>query len=239
MIVRFGSSWIPVIPTEISASPLPSNKEVAPQIGETPLSFRNPYNKSKPVVPLSLNSDQDEIRDRIKYSRLIWNTLWADIVVIFYGSSGYIGPPYSKRHQVWIDRHRGGLLISGPIQGCPDYIQNNLYTEDVAIPYRQFGSLIPWFSVKSDTLSKFPFTINYLNNQINQRRQQDFNYSPLGEIKWVGRDAVIVDQSTRDGKIHATLWLDTLTGIILREQYYDLDSTGKSNYRIVCFKNRI
>jgi len=92
--------------------------------------------------------------------------------------------------------------------------------------YSRLGSQYPWFSIKTETVFKFPFAINYLFTSIDQELQQVLTYSPVGEKVWAGQDAVIVDLITHDGILHATLWLDSLTGIILREQYFDPGSNG-------------
>ncbi len=183
LMVIFSSSWIYGSQIEYSPASFPiSTDEVEIQIDEIPLSFREPLNTSNPFVPLSLNSDQDEILNRIQQSSLYWDTLWAEVVVTFYGSSGYIGPPYSERHQVWIDGNHGGLLVSGSLQGYPDFIQNHLNSDEVIIPKRELGSQVLWFSIKLDTLSRFPFAVNNYYNPTYQKSPQDFTYSPIGEF---------------------------------------------------------
>jgi len=145
LIVRIGSSWFSGSPAEYSTSTLPPSekemisKDSTPQVEETPLSNKDPRDRSRRTVslpPLTIASDQEEIRDRILSSSQLWDTLWVDVVVTFYGPSGYIGPPYSERHQFWIDQNRGGLLVSGPIQGFPDYIEKILLTPESSFLYR-------------------------------------------------------------------------------------------------------
>ncbi|MCK5643072.1 MAG: hypothetical protein KAJ19_19850, partial [Gammaproteobacteria bacterium] len=197
-----------------------------------------PREKSRRTLsapPLTIASDQEEIRDRILSSRQHWDTLWVDVVVTFYGPSGYIGPPYSERHQVWIDQDRGGLLVSGPMQGSANYIEKIILSNESSSSkrglfgpsgYSKFGSQYPWFSIKTETVFKFPFANNYLFISIDQELQQGLTFSPVGEEVWAGQDAVIVDLISHDGRLYATLWLDSLTGINLREQYFDPDLNG-------------
>jgi hypothetical protein len=180
--------------------------------------------------PLTINSSSEELKERIQSSSQLWNTMWADIVVRFYGSEGYVGPPFTERHQLWIDQDEGAFQIIGPTQGIPDSIERIIFSPENSptrlglietTGYSKLGSQYPWFSIKSETVFLFPFAINFLFKTFDQDNLRNAEFSVIGEEVIADREAVIVELTSPEDKIHARLWLDTQFGIILREQYYD------------------
>ncbi len=239
ILISFSSSWIAGEPADYSTSLLltpstsTSSNHITPPVRETPPPTEDAREKSRlaaSLPPLSITSSPDEIRDRIQSSNQLWNTMWVDVVVSFHGSAGYVGPPFSERHQFWIDQDGGGLLVSGPTEGFPDFIERIILSPEssssriglIGIPgYSKLGSQYPWFSIKTETVYLFPFAVNYLFNTINQELLQNVTYSIIGESTWAGRNAVIVELTSQEGILFARLWLEAQRGIVLRELYFD------------------
>lgn len=186
--------------------------------------------------PLTLKSSSDEIRIRIQSSTSYWNTLWADIAVSFYGPQSYTGPPDIIRHQYWIDPDQGGMLVSGPIGEFPNNIDRFIITsqfdQSFQVPdnsemYRQIGSSWPWYTINLETMFKFPYLVNYINQLNSRGLGQNLTYTPVGEQDWAGQPALIVDLVAENGNPLGQVYLDPETGITLREQFYDLSGKQK------------
>jgi hypothetical protein len=188
------------------------------------------------VSPLSTTSTENQIRDRMLNSNKLWKTLWAEIFVTFFGPSAYSGPALTERHQFFIDRQEGGLLVSGPKVGFPDYIEKIFIPPETpssmrgvfgTFAYSNLGSQYPWFGINTETIYKFPFVMNYLYNQVEPVLRSGFNISTVDESEWAERPALIVDLTSQQGQLMARLWVDLQTGVILREQYFDPDQEGR------------
>ena len=180
--------------------------------------------------PLTLQSSPEEIRERILSSSQLWSTMWADVIVTFNGPAGYIGPPYTERHQLWIDQVDGAFQIIGPPQGIPDSIERFLFqaggsTTQLGFQgttnYAHLGSQTPWFSIKTETVFLFPYAINYLFNVIDEDFILKSHISVVGKGVIADREVVIIQLSSPDDDLQARLWLDTQIGISLKEQFYD------------------
>ena len=189
------------------------------------------------IEPLTLSSTSDEIRERIQTSKQYWDTMWAEIIVTFRGPGSYMGPPIYERHQYWIDPQRGGMLVSGPMGGFPNSIERFSIPSDfkdgdwsmrMGSEYAQIGSQIPWFALNIETFLNLPFVLNYLANSTVSDGFQTLSYIPVGEQIWAGHQALIVDLVLDSGFVMARVHLEPVTGIVLREQYYDPESNGKA-----------
>jgi hypothetical protein len=214
----------------------PSSNLAAEDTADTTEELGDHPKNAASLPPLTLNSTQDEILDRIQSSAKLWNTLWADLTVTFHGPAGYVGPPFSERHQLMLDQKRGGLLAIGPTDGFPDHIERIFIAPEPTNSkirlfgvsgYSKLGSQYPWFSIKTETVFLFPYAINYLFNITNQDLLQNVNLSIVGEQVWAGRKTVIVEISSLENFLIARLWIDTQKGTVLREQYFDSLSSGK------------
>lgn len=197
---------------------------------ETVARQQNTIPGSQPVstAPLTLASTDLEIRERIRTSSQNWDTLWAEIVVTFHGPDGYMGPPKQERSQFWIDPQRGGMLVSGPMDGFPDFIErftipatmDNSLTSTWGEIFTQIGNQVPWFALNLETILNLPFVLNYLAESTVPDIIQFDRYLPVGEQFWAGYQALIVDLAFDTGFPAGRILLEPETGIILREQYY-------------------
>jgi hypothetical protein len=207
---------------------------------ESPLSFRGKSYSTRDIPrgsivegklpPLTTFSSSREINERIQLSSQQWKTMWADITVNFYGPAGYVGPPHSERHQLWIDQVGGAFQIIGPPQGIPDSIEQIILSHKNSptwlgfsgtTDYAKLGSQFPWFSIKTETVFLFPFAINYLFNTIDQDFFLNASLSVIGKEIIADRESVIIGITSPENNTLGKIWLDTQIGIILKEQYYD------------------
>jgi hypothetical protein len=233
--------------TEMPEDLAPSSVETSIR-GEidTPLSLRgkstpiqeipdNSFRKEK-LPPLSTESSPEQIKDRILSSNQLWGSMWADIVVSFHGPAAYIGPPFTERHQLWIDQVSGDFQVIGPPQGIPDSFEHIISSSESSplqlgfqetSDYAKLGSIFPWYSIKTETVFLFPFAINYLFNTIEQDFLLKSKLILIGEETIADREAVIIELTSQEGNVLARLWLDTQIGIILKEQYFDPHGTEK------------
>ncbi|MFN2265986.1 MAG: hypothetical protein ACK2UM_17145 [Anaerolineales bacterium] len=187
------------------------------------------------IQPLSLNSSSDEIRERMMLSTQFWDTMWAEIVVTFHGPTGYIGPPFRERHQFWIDPQSGGMLVSGPLDGFPNFIDRFTLPADMDMAqgitwgdeYANIGSLWPWFTIHLETIIRFPYVLKYLGQNPALDGIIEVTYTPVGEQKWAGHQALIIDLIPETGTSYGRIYLEPETGIVLREQYYAPGSNRK------------
>ncbi len=184
---------------------------------------------SEPTEPLTLNSTSDEIRERILSSTQYWDTMWAEVIVTFHGPGSYKGPPEQERHQYWIDPKRGGMLVSGPLDGFPNFVErfdlpasmddgDRIMSSEI---YAQIGSIVPWFILNFETVLELPFALNYMAGSTFSQGWEFIRYSPVGEIPWAVHQALIFDLITDSGITIGQVYLEPETGIALREQFYE------------------
>jgi hypothetical protein len=189
-----------------------------------------------PQAPLSINSSHDDIWRRMLLSRFLWQTLWADLVVVLYGPEGYIGPPQTERHKIWIEQDERALLVSGQPYSGPERIE--VITPEMSFPEHtgflqgvadisRLGSQIPWFYLSEETIFSSPYLINFFFIGHYDWPPRIKEFQVVQTDQWAGREAVVVEQTNRRGEIEARLWLDAATGLILREQYFAPDDPGK------------
>jgi hypothetical protein len=229
--------WTPDPFSEIPPSSLESGDEQSASEIVTRQQDIDQSDQAPSIEPLTLNSTSDEIRERIKSSSQYWDTLWAELIVTFHGPGSYVGPPIRERHQYWIDPQRGGMLVSGPLDGFPNFIERfsipaGFEIEDRSMgvhnEYAQIGSQIPWFALNSETFLNLPFVLNYLADSTMSDGLQNVSYIPVGEQIWAGHQVLIVDLVFDSDFVMARVHLEPDTGIVLREQYYAPESNRKT-----------
>jgi hypothetical protein len=193
-------------------------------------------NEASSIQPLTLNSSSEEIRERLMLSTQFWDNMWAEIVVTFYGPMGYVGPPFQERHQFWIDPQHGGMLVSGPLDGFPNFIDRFTIPAQMGMPeqimwgdeYAEIGTQLPWFTIHLETIMKFPYVLKYLVQNPAMDSITEVSYTPAGEQKWAEHQAIIVDLFLETGTSIGRIYLEPETGIVLREQYYAPGSNRKT-----------
>lgn len=239
VLVMLGTrdSWSP---EPVAENPSPTLESAGEQTSSEIITSQMDIEQDNQLLsnePLTLNSTSDEIRERIQTSKQYWDTMWAEIIVTFRGPDSYLGPPIYERHQYWIDPQRGGMLVSGPVGGFPNSIERFSIPSDfkdgdwsmrMSSEYAQIGSQLPWFTLNLETVINLPFVLNFLANPTMTGGIQTVSYTPVGEQIWAGHQALIVDLILDSGFVIAQVHLDSETGIVLQEQYFDPASNGKA-----------
>jgi DNA-directed RNA polymerase specialized sigma24 family protein len=172
-------------------------------------------------VPLNNSSTEEMVWERIAESRSLWNTVWIEANIYQYGIPGYVGPPYTRRDQVWVNKPHSSLVVSGPIGGQVDKVWYALNGRvyDVRLPdgypvlYDFHGDSQPVYSAVSDLI--FPEDIV---------REGTFDIRGIQEI--AGRSALIVDLHTETGLRKNRFWVDIHTGVLLGIREYAEDGVS-------------
>ena len=188
------------------------------------------------LQPLTLNSTSKEIQDRIQSSRYLWDTLWAEVEVTFHGPKSYVGPPIQERHQFWIDPQHGGMLVSGPLDGPPNYIERfeipaskiSGHQSMRGESYARVGSRLSWYTLNLETVFKLPFVLNYLSDSTDHQGRQVAHFSAIGQQVWAGYQALVVNLISDTGFPLGQILLEPETGIILREKYFEPGSNKRT-----------
>jgi RNA polymerase sigma-70 factor (ECF subfamily) len=197
--------------------------------------------------PLRPDSGADEIRLRIASSRSYWNSLWLEGRVIFYGPPGYIGPPQVYRNQVWVKQtglknaSKEALVLAGKEGGDPQYVsvinQQGIYQIELpgglsyltqSLPSTtQSALLLPG---QADELYQYDAT-QAMNGEAISRLYfpsdltfADSDIHILRAEKRLGRRAQVVEVLQKSGE-RDLLWVDEISGIILRWQRFLRKST--------------
>lgn len=213
MIAVVGLFWItnlfasrktptPLIPERVIVTQI---VRVPIYISETPIPIASP-------TPLNLTSDSNDIKAALQQSAVNWDRLWLDGITVQYGLPGYEGPTLIRRDQVWISQPDNSLVISGkPEQGADQVwfsrdgkvYDVNLRTGDPVL-YDFQADHIPVYSGFAD----FIFPESQIINT--------YTYQPVVKEQLASREVLVVEEFNSSGSKTSRLWIDTITGNILR-----------------------
>ncbi len=169
--------------------------------------------------PLTLQSSSEAVWNSIYFSHSSYRTLWIDALLQFYGPEGFAGAPQIYRTQIWLDKTIPAGILLGGIPG--------LQAEEVGLSR---SGVSYWAEL--DGLA--PFKVEKIVGQQSLRSWYAANlvlyqpfelgdagrYQVAGWEELLGRESLIVDKFNLAGQRVATLWLDSLTGLALRQRYY-------------------
>lgn len=189
------------------------------------------------LPPLTENSDQQQILQRMLDSRSSWQTLWADALIIRYGPPGYIGPPQFYRNQIWIGESDQKVVIAGPSDEPPTYAMlinsSSVYELDLEAGISYYYIVHPWVAfLPGEARPQFLGTYGYDTRGIldgsyvsrllfpSEMVQNAWSVWVAGSEKMLGRD-VLVLEVMRGDVVRSQVWVDTQTGVILRWIKYD------------------
>jgi LysM repeat protein len=185
------------------------------------------------ITPTVLNlKPVYQIKQRMNESAQYYRSFWGEIVVYFYGPAGYIGPSRSYRVQVWHTTPGNYLLLGGQLEGKPDSLlllaeQPGSLPEEMYLAYRSDPEG-HWFFLDAaeinnqDSLFRLKYSFEALNSVLRMLRLQpedDILKPSLMETQ-AGRDAILATLISSNRKMSARIWIDALTGVILREQSF-------------------
>jgi RNA polymerase sigma-70 factor (ECF subfamily) len=194
------------------------------------------------AAPLRPDSDASGIRHRIAESRSYWSSLWLEGRVIYYGPPGYIGPPQVFRNQVWVkqpgqnDFTELKVVLAGKEGGDPQYVS---ITNQEGIYQIELPSRLSYYTKKTPSVPESTNTRLGLQASL---YQYDFNPVMNGEAisklfsstdllfpdsdmhiiraeNVLNRRALVVEVVQKSGE-RDLLWVDELSGIVLRWQRY-------------------
>jgi LysM domain len=193
-----------------------------------------PVTPVPPLEPLTLNSSPNTIRQRILDSHHSWNTLWAAADTIFYGPAGYVGPPRVERQQVWISQPDYSLTLSGKPDG------------EVEIAIQASAGLITGLDSRTGTRTRLnrgilvDYTQPIHELLLPTRMRTTFNeiLEVVGEEMVAERPTIILDWFEVYPEVNGErkapewlqhmgrFWVDKITGVILRRQWFEADQPG-------------
>jgi hypothetical protein len=193
----------------------------------------NLLTQSKPLTnikPLTKNSNQEEIRQRVMQSRDHWLTLWAEGLVVQYGPSGYVGEPEIRRQQIWIIQPFFNYLLDGENGGEVDYI------------YTSIGGLVNLLNLRTgdEVSSNESERIHFLPDLQQMLLSSEYRENLIGDLDIIGLDSIagrevlVFDWISEPGpklglenegnspRTHqGRYWVDTIFGLILRIQRFN------------------
>jgi DNA-directed RNA polymerase specialized sigma24 family protein len=189
------------------------------------------------LVPLTENSDPQEILQRMRASRGLWQSLWADALIIRYGPPGYVGPPQFFRNQIWIGESDQKVVIAGPSDEAPTYAMlidaSSVYELELESGISYYYVVHPWVAfLPGEARPHFLGTYGYDTRGIldgsyvsrllfpSELAQNAWKIWVEGSEKMLGRD-VLVLEVMRGDVVRSQVWVDARTGVILRWIKYD------------------
>jgi DNA-directed RNA polymerase specialized sigma24 family protein len=182
--------------------------------------------------PLTIQSNQDEIRGRVLQSRENWLTLWAEALVIQYGPQGYIGEPDIRRQQIWIIQPYFNYLMDGENGGDVEYI------------YSSIGGLVNLHNLGTgeEVSNEKPEQIHFLPDLQLMLMPSEYRQNLIGDLEIImqesvaGRETLVFDwfaypeleigedADNNNLSIHrGRYWVDSSLGLILRSQKFNGD----------------
>lgn len=170
---------------------------------------------------LSQESSVDDILVRMRSFQSSWKTLWLDGRVNDFGPPGYTGAPLTRQEQVWVSQPSISLVLSGWEGGDVDQIRfatnGKVYDVDSEtgrqLLYDFQPNMLPVYSYFEDLI--FP-----------SRGELESQYEVKGSDQISGRDSIILDGYDKENNRRERIWVDAITGIVLRR--LDFASDGEA-----------
>jgi Tol biopolymer transport system component len=182
-------------------------------------------------------------------SHLFWNTVWMDASVTSYGDDGTT-PIQQDHQQIWVDSENYQFrVIGGSQEGDPTFLQvsdgNLVVYFDATTAQQETQELPP--SVKdpftppidqSDTVYPYPLAMSMftpLSDLVfpTGLAQNTSELVVIGEDAIAGRDVIVVDRLVGEGFRLTRMWVDSLTGMILKRQDFSKADSDKVSTELV------
>jgi len=191
-----------------------------------------------PTLPaLGLDSDSETIKRRMLGSFTTWQSLWADVRVMYYPPEGSNEDPQAFHFQVWVDQREGRFKeLFGPPDGEPTNLRvtdgESLLEMDLVSGEAQLTSLPGFarepattFESQGDVIIPHPLgmvlgpaTGDLVFPSGLAQRAGTYEAVQLDEV--AGRDALVVDWLREGAGRVDRFWLDIHTGVILGWQNF-------------------
>ncbi len=227
--VRLRPRWqLPVIAALLALGVCLTLASLAYLAGLTPLvhlpfaatSVSTPRPAVRQAWPLSLLSSSDAISSRLKESAELWSTLWVDVQQEKLGPPSYHGAPRLYRLQAWVSQPAQSIQLFGLLATDPAslYIYRS-YRGDYLNPlqklsYTKEAAATPDALLENETLRQMVFPSTSI-----PAVQPGFFRAVKAETL-LGRQTLVVDWRDQYGQRRLRLWVDTRTGILLRQQEF-------------------
>ena len=177
--------------------------------------------------PLTMDADSEAIRLRILFSHTLWDSMWVNAELNDYNGA----VSYAQHTQVWLQQPAKARVLNGPMDGVPAvfWVSDGEKTrsgEDVRIE--------PYNPPTGESNSVYPHPMTYimptpLSSLLFPAglAQRGGSYVPVAIETIAGREALVVDWDAPFGTVIDRFWVDTQTGVILRQQNRGKDGSGQ------------
>lgn len=193
-----------------------SNRGPSGEINQ-PTPPRTLQSRAALLEPLDIHSSPEDVIERISQAELNWSTMWQDISLNFFGPPGYIGPSDSMRIQLWLDKPDQVKMIAGPAGRRAEY---RFLGRDKGFHHATMDSVLRWYYLTFDRHLALGTTMDYLSLPISQLQGADRRLVVQETEVVASHQALVVDQVTENGRLESRMWVDTLTGVVLRKRLY-------------------
>jgi RNA polymerase sigma-70 factor (ECF subfamily) len=152
-----------------------------------------------------------------------FQTVWLDVQFLDFGPIGYIGPPRANRAQVWLGQDQFLVLYGDQNQVEQVWLHTPQATFE-ALPAEKQSQFLPsskFLNRSPDDFLKLP-----VDGILDPRERNNFDtlsWQVEGLEKVISRPTIILSQPTEEIHLHARLWLDASTGLVLRKQIFSSD----------------
>jgi DNA-directed RNA polymerase specialized sigma24 family protein len=163
------------------------------------------------LEPLTAGSPAMEVLERARQSYHHWGSLWMDQLFISHGPPGYSGPPLNAYQiEVFASQPNQWISLQKELQYGASYTTYGIgdwLFGPKAGPGRLSGTWTPGGFQGAAS----PF--------IENRLRPEYAYQNVGEGEIAGRLAILLDAFS-DGARQQRLWVDALTGVLLKQEMY-------------------
>jgi DNA-directed RNA polymerase specialized sigma24 family protein len=207
-----------------TTDPLYSGEALWVDISTSLKSEPTPVTPLPPPEPLDLNSSSQAIEKRLKQSAYLWYTLWADIQNFPNGPGSTVGLNNEFRDQIWVSQPDQSLELFG----LPE---NQVYLRRIATGGRGYTATgrpgdayidNNWFPIFGENVLRNPLLQALIFPGESDWFRPGWTFNPVASEIIAGRQSLVVDWTNPQGVPEARLWIDALTGVILRRQSLDV-----------------
>lgn len=230
--------------TQNTPASTPIQQTTFASITPTPIPTTNPNE-----LPVTTATDPSEIRLRMLLSHLFWDTAWMDATITYYGDDG--STVIQQDHQqIWVDKEKYQFRVTGgPLDGDPTFLQvsdgNLVVLFDAATAQQETQELPPYVKDpftppldQSDTVYPYPLAMSMstpLSDLVfpTGMAQNTSELVIVGNDAIAGRETVVVDRLAGEGFRLTRLWVDSLTGMVLKRQDFSKAGSSKISTELV------
>jgi DNA-directed RNA polymerase specialized sigma24 family protein len=171
------------------------------------------------ATPLTRRSTPDEIQARLGESPELWRTLWIDVQMTDYGPLSYIGPAKVYQARAWISQPAESLELFGTLSRKPTNVYLVAGKQSLTINSIQNLAKAENWDGSAPNLLHNEHLRQMVYPVIAAWAQQGTLHAN-GQADIAGRKAIVVDWYNPLGKREVRLWIDALSGVILRQQIF-------------------